>query len=86
VGPVASGPAASFPGCSSADIEDPKVSVPASVPASIAGAQLRNCELRENTRISRSNIINSNNTLVHLLLHPPFLGLVLHFQLVPCTF
>ena len=35
MGPAASGPAASFPGCFSADIEDQTVSVPASaVPAS----------------------------------------------------
>ena len=35
VGPAASGPATSFPGCLSADIKDPKVSVSASaVPAS----------------------------------------------------
>ena len=45
MGPAASGPADSFPGCSLADIKDPKVSVPISVPASIIGVQLRNCEL-----------------------------------------
>ena len=45
VGPAAFGPDASFFGCSSTGIEDPKVFVPASIPASIDGGQLRNCEL-----------------------------------------
>ena len=40
VGPAASNPVAYFLGCLSADIEDLEVSIPASVPASIAGAQL----------------------------------------------
>ena len=34
-----------FPGRVLADSEDPKVSIPASVPASLTGAQLRSCEL-----------------------------------------
>ena len=43
--PAASGWTTSFSVSVSADIEDPKVSIPASVPATIVVAKLSNCEL-----------------------------------------